>query len=118
MRPQNVDINETAAALYNTGPNSFTVDKPELNERTKIMASIMTGDDGENESERIKGNESILSGNNTIERNLQIVEENQKDPRQASAPALPDISGHKIENAAFALEPPGIDARRRSELSE
>ena len=82
------------------------------------MASIMTGDDGENESERIKGNESILSGNNTIERNLQIVEENQKDIRQASAPALLDISGHKIENAAFALEPPGIDARRRSELSE
>ena len=81
MRPQNVDINETAAALYETGPNTFTVDKPELNERTKIMASIMTGDDGENESERIKGNESILSGNNTIERNLQIVEENQKDIR-------------------------------------
>ena len=31
---------------------------------------------------------------------------------------MPDISGHKVDNAAFDLEPPGIDARRRSELSE
>ena len=47
-----------------------------MNERTKIVASIMTGgDEQEDESERNKINESILSGNNTIERNLPITPE-------------------------------------------
>ena len=65
----------------------------------------------------MKINESILSGKNIASEPNQalITEENYKEPKSISAAALPDIGGHKVENAAFSLEPPGIDARRRSD---
>ena len=65
----------------------------------------------------MKINESILSGKNVASEPNQalITEENYKETKFISAAVLPDIGGHKIENANFSLEPPGIDARRRSD---
>ena len=114
-----LDQNETTAALY-SGTNSFSIDNKDLNERYKLVSVITGGDEQDNESEHIKVNESIISGKyNTTEPNIPLQpDENSKGANILSAPELPDIGGHKIENAAFSLEPPGIDHRRRSNLSD